>query len=86
MGREDRKVCLFNTSNIIYDIFRFIASLRGHVNAVYQISWSSDSRLLTSGSSDSTLKVLFIVLIMVAIATLLIILMRFNYNFLGVGH
>ena len=39
------------------------------MNAVYQISWSSDSRLLTSGSSDSTLKVLFILLIMVAIAT-----------------
>ena len=36
---------------------RFIATLRGHVERVYQVSWSSDSRLLCSGSSDSTLKV-----------------------------
>ena len=36
---------------------RYLASLRGHVSAVYQISWSADSRLLCSGSSDSTLKV-----------------------------
>ena len=36
---------------------RFIATLRGHVQAVYQISFSSDSRLLVSASSDSTLKV-----------------------------
>ena len=54
---------------------RFLASLRGHVSAVYQVRnpsgtvleevnslsplqivWSSDSRLLCSGSSDSTLK------------------------------
>lgn len=34
-----------------------LASLRGHVAAVYQIAWSADSRLLVSGSSDSTLKV-----------------------------
>lgn len=32
-------------------------SLRGHVAAVYQVAWSADSRLLVSGSSDSTLKV-----------------------------
>lgn len=37
--------------------FRFITTLRGHVNRVYQISWSSDNRLLVSGSADSTLKV-----------------------------
>lgn len=37
--------------------FRYLASLRGHVAAVYQIAWSADSRLLVSGSSDSTLKV-----------------------------
>lgn len=37
--------------------FRFIATLRGHVNRVYQVAWSADSRLLCSGSSDSTLKV-----------------------------
>lgn len=36
---------------------RFITTLRGHVNRVYQLSWSSDSRLLVSGSADSTLKV-----------------------------
>lgn len=32
-------------------------SLRGHVASVYQVAWSADSRLLVSGSSDSTLKV-----------------------------
>lgn len=37
--------------------YRYLASLRGHVSAVYQIAWSADSRLLVSGSSDSTLKV-----------------------------
>ena len=37
--------------------FRFLATLRGHVSRVYQIAWSADSRLLCSGSSDSTLKV-----------------------------
>nr|XP_006824307.1 PREDICTED: notchless protein homolog 1-like [Saccoglossus kowalevskii] len=36
---------------------RYLSSLRGHVNSVYQIAWSADSRLLVSGSSDSTLKV-----------------------------
>ena len=40
-----------------FHVHRFIASLRGHISAVYQISWSADSRLLCSGSSDSTLKV-----------------------------
>ncbi len=38
-------------------LFRFLTTLRGHVGQVYQISWSADSRLLCSGSSDSTLKV-----------------------------
>ena len=36
---------------------RFVAVLRGHVQKVYQLAWSADSRLLVSGSSDSTLKV-----------------------------
>jgi ribosome assembly protein 4 len=36
---------------------RFITTLRGHVQAVYQLSFSADSRLLVSGSADSTLKV-----------------------------
>lgn len=37
---------------------KYITSFRGHVRAVYQISWSADSRLLVSGSADSTLKVI----------------------------
>ena len=37
----------------------FITTFRGHVRPVYQVSWSSDSRLVVSGSSDSTLKVPF---------------------------
>ncbi|KAG8230807.1 hypothetical protein J437_LFUL010587 [Ladona fulva] len=36
---------------------KFISTLRGHVQSVYMISWSPDSRLLVSGSADSTLKV-----------------------------
>ena len=36
---------------------KYLASLRGHVQAVYQIAFSADSRLLVSGSADSTLKV-----------------------------
>ena len=43
--------------NVLFYYFRFIATLRGHVQAVYQISFSSDSRLLVSGSADSTVKV-----------------------------
>jgi WD40 repeat protein len=42
-----------------YNIFvhcRFITTLRGHVQAVYMVAWSADSRLLVSGSADSTLK------------------------------
>lgn len=35
----------------------FVATFRGHVGPVYQIAWASDSRLLVSGSRDSTLKV-----------------------------
>lgn len=34
----------------------FICTLRGHVQAVYTLAWSADSRLLVSGSKDSTLK------------------------------
>lgn len=36
---------------------RFLATFRGHVNRVYQVVWSADSRLLCSGGADSTLKV-----------------------------
>ena len=35
---------------------KFIATLRAHVGPVYQLAWSSDSRMLVSGSKDSTLK------------------------------
>ncbi|KAK7087632.1 notchless protein homolog 1-like [Littorina saxatilis] len=35
----------------------FIATLRGHVQRVFQVSWSADSRLLCSAGEDSTLKV-----------------------------
>ena len=36
---------------------KFITSFRGHVASVYQVAWSADSRMLVSGSKDSTLKV-----------------------------
>lgn len=42
---------------IAYYTYRFIASLRGHVCPVYQVCWSSDSRLLISASKDSTIKI-----------------------------
>ncbi len=35
----------------------FVATFRGHVGPVYQVAWSADSRLVVSGSKDSTLKV-----------------------------
>lgn len=35
---------------------KFITTLRGHVQAVYMVAWSADSRLLLSSSADSTLK------------------------------
>lgn len=49
MGWHDWKVAL------IFNI-RFIAALRGHVSAVYQLAWSSDSRMLVTASKDTTLK------------------------------
>ena len=42
---------------IIVSLPRFVATLRGHVGAVYRLTWSADSRLLVSGSKDSTLKI-----------------------------
>ena len=48
----DKSVKLWNGTN-----GTFVATFRGHVRPVYQVSWSSDSRLVVSGSSDSTLKV-----------------------------
>ena len=35
---------------------KFLAAFRGHVRPVYSVSFSGDSRLIVSGSSDSTLK------------------------------
>ena len=35
----------------------FIATLTGHVAAVYMVCWSADSRLLATASKDSTVKV-----------------------------
>jgi len=46
-----------STPALPFTDIRFIATLRGHVAAVYQCSWSSDSRLLVSSSKDTTLKV-----------------------------
>lgn len=40
----------------MYFFLRFLGTMRGHVQAVYMICWSADSRLLVSGSADSTLK------------------------------
>jgi len=42
---------------LFFETLRFITSLRGHVGAVYQVAWSADSRMLVSGSKDSTMKV-----------------------------
>lgn len=36
---------------------KFINTLRGHVAPVYQCAFSPDSRLLVTGSKDTTLKV-----------------------------
>lgn len=38
-------------------VCRFIKSLLGHVQRVYEVTWSADSRLLCSSSADSTIKV-----------------------------
>lgn len=37
----------------------FISTFRGHVQAVYSVAWSADSRLFVTGSKDSTLKGIF---------------------------
>jgi ribosome assembly protein 4 len=37
-------------------LFSYLATLRGHVASVYQVCWSADSRILVSGSKDSTMK------------------------------
>lgn len=48
---------LFVTHPAIVCTHRFLGNLRGHVGAVYQIGWAADSRMLVSGSKDSTLKI-----------------------------
>ena len=39
---------------------KFVATLRGHVAAVYRLAWSADGRMLVSASQDSTLKVKYL--------------------------
>lgn len=39
---------------------KFVATLRGHVGAVYRLAWSADGRMLISASKDSTLKVSYV--------------------------
>ena len=36
---------------------KFVATLRGHVGAVYRLAWSADSRMLVSASKDATVKI-----------------------------
>ena len=36
---------------------KFVGTLRGHVGAVYRVTWSADSRMVVSASKDATLKV-----------------------------
>ena len=38
---------------------KFVATLRGHVAAVYQLAWSADSRLLVGASKTSMIRVSF---------------------------
>lgn len=47
----------YESEQSLLPVLRYLMSLRGHVGSVYQVAWSADSRLLVSGSSDSTLKV-----------------------------
>lgn len=35
----------------------FLCTFRGHVQAVYTLAWSADSRIFVSGSKDSTVKI-----------------------------
>ena len=51
MSSFDKSVRLWNGKT-----GKFLARLLGHVQEVYQLAWSADSRILVSGSADSTLK------------------------------
>jgi hypothetical protein len=44
----------------------FIATFRNHVGPVFQVAWSSDSRLFVTGSKDSTLKVRLVAALVIA--------------------
>ena len=62
MGRQESERLFFLLMAFVGLTFfprwrRFVATLRGHVGAVYRLTWSADSRLLVSASKDSTLKV-----------------------------
>jgi WD40 repeat protein len=64
MGRKDGKVShLKKKSRVVLTVARFVATLRGHVGAVYRLAWSADSRQLISASKDSTLKVYYYTLV-----------------------
>ena len=49
MASFDKKIKIWNGKS-----GDFITTLTGHVGAVYQVAWSSDSRYLVSASEDST--------------------------------
>uniref|UniRef100_M4B9A3 Uncharacterized protein n=1 Tax=Hyaloperonospora arabidopsidis (strain Emoy2) TaxID=559515 RepID=M4B9A3_HYAAE len=48
----DKKVKIWNGHT-----GKFVTTLTGHVGAVYQVCWSSDTRLIVTASKDSTVKV-----------------------------
>ncbi|KAG8835256.1 hypothetical protein FRC18_000758 [Serendipita sp. 400] len=61
-GRTGKRVLCHNReeNDIDHSNFhdnRFIATMRGHVGAVYRLTWSADSRMLVSASKDSTVKI-----------------------------
>eukprot|EP01127_Copromyxa_protea_P022942 TRINITY_DN8450_c0_g1_i1.p1 TRINITY_DN8450_c0_g1~~TRINITY_DN8450_c0_g1_i1.p1 ORF type:complete len:488 (+),score=108.82 TRINITY_DN8450_c0_g1_i1:109-1464(+) len=47
----DKNIRLWNKNG------KHLSTFRGHVGEVYQLSWSSDSRMFVSGCKDSTMKV-----------------------------
>ena len=50
---------LLASMNVVNDYlqYRLLNILHGHVGAVYQITWSPDSRFIASASKDSTVKI-----------------------------
>jgi ribosome assembly protein 4 len=49
--------CSPSSSSSTAKMGKFVATLRGHVGAVYRLAWSADSRMVVSASKDSTLKI-----------------------------